>query len=137
MTTPPPPGYLGPNPDPRGPQPLQQFPPQGPPPGFAGGPPPPMPRQSAQQRPVAALAALSLISIVAVVVGLTVKEDGRNAWDTVHAWGGLAVLGAVLTLAPAVGRALGLSPHRAAQVAACGAGALVLFWVLFTLPVVG
>ena len=72
-----------------------------------------------------------------MTLGLTLKEDGRNQWDTVHAWGALAIAGAALTLAPALGRSVGLTPLRAWQAAACGAGALVLFWVLFTLPSVG
>jgi hypothetical protein len=80
---------------------------------------------------------LALVSIAATVVGLSVKEDGHNAWHTVHAWGALAVLGAVLTLAPVVRRSVNLSPHRAWQVAACGAAALALFWVLLVLPAVG
>ena len=81
--------------------------------------------------------ALGLVSVLAVVLGLSLKEDGRNQWDTVHAWGGLAIAGAILTLAPAFGRSVGLTPQRAWQAATCGAGALVLFWVLFTLPSVG
>jgi hypothetical protein len=68
---------------------------------------------------------------------LSVKEDGANAWHSVHAWGGLAIAGAVLTLAPAMAGSLNLTPQRAWQVAACGAGALLLFWVLFVLPAVG
>jgi len=52
----------------------------------------------------------------------------------VNAWGGLAIAGAVLTAAPALGHVFGLTAERAWQVAACGAAALVLFWVLFVLP---
>jgi peptidoglycan/LPS O-acetylase OafA/YrhL len=81
--------------------------------------------------------ALGLVSVLAVILGLSLDEDGRNQWDTVHAWGGLAIVGALVTLAPAAGRSLGLAPQRAWQAAACGAAALVLFWVLFTLPSVG
>jgi hypothetical protein len=65
------------------------------------------------------------------------KEDGHNAWSSVHAWGAVAILGALLTLAPVLARSLRLSPRRAWQVAACGAAALGLFWVLFVLPAVG
>jgi hypothetical protein len=70
-----------------------------------------------------------------VALGLSLKEDGHTAWDSVHAWGGLALVGAVLTLAPVIRGSL--TPHRAWQVAACGAAALGLFWVLFVLPAVG
>jgi hypothetical protein len=66
-----------------------------------------------------------------------VEEDGRNAWDSVNAWGAVAILGALLTLAPAARGSLNLTAHRAWQIAACGAAALALFWVLFVLPAAG
>jgi hypothetical protein len=72
-----------------------------------------------------------------MIVGLWVEEDGSNQWSRVHAWGALAVAAAVLTFAPAFGRAVGLGAQRAGELATAAAGALVLFWVLFTLPVVG
>jgi hypothetical protein len=81
--------------------------------------------------------AFGLVSLAATVIGLSVEEDGRNFWDSVNAWGGLAILGAVLTLAPVLRSTLNLSAHRAWQVAAAGAGALGLFWVLFVLPAAG
>lgn len=80
---------------------------------------------------------LGIVAVAAVVLGLTLKENGHNAWGSVNAWGALAIVAAVATLAPALGRAVGLSAQRAWQVAVCGAGALVLFWVLFVLPAVG
>ena len=98
---------------------------------------PPAPQHPPAAKAVQLVWALGLVSVLAVVLGLSLKEDGRNQWDTVHAWGGLAIAGAILTLAPAFGRSVGLSPQRAWQAATCGAGALVLFWVLFTLPSVG
>lgn len=102
----------------------------GPPPGSA-------PRHAPTPKGMSAVWTLGLISIAATVIGLTVKEDGRNAWDSVNAWGGLAIAGAVLTLTPALARSFGMTPHRAWQAAACGAAALVLFWVLFVLPAAG
>lgn len=84
----------------------------------------------------AAVVVLALVSVVAVVIGLSLKVSGVTGWHNVQAWGGLAVLGGLLTLAPALGGSV-LSPDRARQVAGCGAGALVLFWVLFVLPAVG
>ena len=126
-------------------------PPQGPPPHaaptqqFQAGPgghwdpagPPAKPPKPPVPKVVSAIWVLGLISLAATVIGLSVKEDGFNAWHSVHAWGGLAIAGALLTLAPAMARSLNLTPERAWQVAACGAGALLLFWVLFVLPAVG
>jgi uncharacterized membrane protein YhaH (DUF805 family) len=80
---------------------------------------------------------LAAVALVFVVLGLSITEDSRNAWDSVHAWGGLAIAGALAVAAPALGHSFGLGARRAWQVAAAGAGALGLFWVLFTLPVVG
>ena len=80
---------------------------------------------------------LGLVSILGVVLGISLKEDGANAWHSVHAWGGLAIAGAVLTLAPVAGHSFGMTAARAWQTAVVGAGALVLYWVLFVLPSVG
>jgi hypothetical protein len=163
--TQPPPGYpAGPQPG-RPNSPTQHLPapgrppqgpppgaPQGPPPGYPAGPPPfphgphAGPHAGPPAGPLAgparskagsAVGVLALISLAATVIGLTVNEDGRNAWDTVNAWGAVAILGAVLTFAPLARGSLNLSAHRAWQVAACGAGALALFWVLFVLPSAG
>jgi hypothetical protein len=137
------------------PQGQQQGPPQGPAPSapphaaptqqFQSGPggqwnpagPPPKPAKPPVPKVISAIWILGLISLAATIVGLSVKEDGVNAWHSVHAWGGLAIAGALLTLAPAMAGSLNLTPQRAWQVAACGAGALLLFWVLFVLPAVG
>jgi hypothetical protein len=104
---------------------------------------PQQPQQPQQAQPAArqkgsgAILVLGLIAVACVLLGLSIDENGHNAWESVNAWGGLAVAGAVAVLAPAVGRTVGLSAQRAWQVAVCGAGALVLFWVLFVLPTVG
>jgi hypothetical protein len=138
---------------PQGPPP-QGPPPQGTPAGpphaaptqqFQAGPggqwnpagPPPKPAKPPVPKVISAIWALGLISLAGTVVGLSVKEDGVNAWHSVHAWGGLAIAGALLTLAPAMATSMNLTPQRAWQAAACGAGALLLFWVLFVLPAVG
>lgn len=99
--------------------------------------PPPKPHRPPVPKVISAIWALGLISIAGTVIGLSVNEKGANAWDSVHAWGGLAILGAALTLAPALAGSMNLTPQRAWQVATCGAGALLLFWVLFVLPSVG
>lgn len=130
----PPPGYQGPPPGP----------PAGPPPGFPGGPPqfgPPgaghAPAGPPRSRAGTVVGVLGVVSIAATVIGLTVEENGRNAWDSVNAWGALAILGAVLTLAPVLRSSMNMTARRAWQVAACGAAALGLFWVLFVLPAAG
>src|SRR5919201_95653 len=102
----PPPGYPGPHP--QGPHqgpPPQGPPPQGPPPTqqfhpMQYGPPPaaPTPHRQPMSKAIAAVWTLGLISVAATVIGLTVKENGHSAWDSVHAWGGLAIAGAVLTI---------------------------------------
>lgn len=145
MTMPPagpPPGYQGPQ-GPQQPQgsgygegygeptvamsrPSQHYPPQ-------QQPAPPAPRAKGS----GTIAILGLVAVACVILGLSIDENGHNAWDSVNAWGGLAVAGALAVLAPALGRSIGLSAQRAWQVAVCGAGALVLFWVLFVLPSVG
>ena len=107
------------------------------PPQFPPGQPPAAPPRTPAQKVASAVAVLGLVSLLGVVLGLSISEDDRTAWDSVNAWGGLAIAGSVLTMVPAFGHAIGLGAQRAWQVAACGAGALVLFWVLFTLPEVG
>jgi hypothetical protein len=148
-------------------QPSGQFPPQGPIQGpqgpiqapIQGGPiPTPAPQQGpgygyppagangwpapTHQLPAAAPGAstvwvLGLVAVIAVVAGLSISEDGRNAWDSVNAWGGLAVVGAILAAAGAWGPTFGLRGGRAPQLALVGAGLLGLFWVLLVLPSVG
>ena len=88
---------------------------QGPPPGYQGPPPqygpgaapqaprPPMPRGHL------AVLVLAGISLLGIVLGLSLKENGANAWDTVDAWGGLAIAGAVVTAAPVLGHSVGLT----------------------------
>ncbi|HEV7207076.1 MAG TPA: hypothetical protein VGN18_20920 [Jatrophihabitans sp.] len=100
----------------------------------AQNPPPP---KAVRPKVFTSIWTLGLVSLLGVVLGISLDENGVNAWHSVHAWGGVAVLGAVLTLAPVLGHSFGLTPPRARQVAAGGAGALVLYWVLFVLPVVG
>lgn len=106
------------------------------PPGGYPGPHqyPQHPQRQALPRAVVAVWTFAGISVLATVLGLTLKENGANAWKTVDAWGALPIAGAVVTALPAIGHAFGLTPERARQVAAGGAAALVLFWILFVLP---
>lgn len=108
---------------------------QPPPPGWTGGY--AQPGVPPVSRTSALVWTLGLVSILGVVLGISLKEDGANAWHSVHAWGGLAIAGAVLTLAPVAGHSFGMTAVRAWQTAVVGAGALVLYWVLFVLPSVG
>lgn len=153
MTMPPagpPPGYQGP----QGPQGPQGQPPQqgyGDPtmamsraaqlPQQNQQPQPNQPVQNAAPAPRSkgggAILVLGLVAVAGVVLGLSIAENGHTAWESVNAWGALAIAGAIAVVAPALGRTVGLSEQRAWQVAVCGAGALVLFWVLFVLPSVG
>jgi hypothetical protein len=81
-----------------------------------------------------ALTLFAAASLAAVAIGVSVPEDGHNAWHTVKAWGGVALVAAALTFAPALGSAMRLTAYRAWQVAAGGAAGLGLYWVLFVLP---
>jgi hypothetical protein len=122
--------------------PPQPRPPAGPPPpsGHPSGPPTvqlpgPVAGPAHQQpRPHVAVNLFAAASLAAVAIGISVPEDGQNAWHTVKAWGGVALVAAALTFAPAVGSAMRLSAYRAWQVAAGGAAGLALYWVLFVLP---
>lgn len=55
-----------------------------------------------QQKAVAAVGIWGALAIVAVVFGISIPGDDRMAWESVHPWGGLAILGAVMTLVPIV-----------------------------------
>ena len=52
-------------------------------------------------------------------------------------WNWLAIVAAVLTLLPAVRGAVNISADLARTIAWVAAGALLLWWVLFVLPVIG
>jgi hypothetical protein len=113
-----------------------------PPPEYAGPPPgysPPRyatPRQP-MPRVMIAIWALAAISVAGVALGLSLKEHNVNAWRSVHAWGAVAIVGAVLTAAPAFGSAAHVNAVRCWQVAVAGAATLAFFWILFVLPSVG
>jgi hypothetical protein len=123
-------------------QPMQQQPGYGP--GYAPGHPaqpgygyPPPPVRPPMPKVMVAIWTCAAIAVLGVVLGLSLKEDGNNAWHSVNLWGVLPILGAVLVAAPAFGGMLNLPPLRAGQLAVGGAAALVLYWVLFVLPSVG
>ena len=124
-----------------------------PPPGQAGQPPQPgPPPQPGQQQPPPGYGPpagygppsggvtvgiglwLGLAAIVAMALAVSLNEDGDNGWGRIGVWAAFAIVAAVATLAPALGRQLNLSTERAWQVGAAGAAGLAGFWVLFVLP---
>lgn len=110
----PPPGYSPP-------------PVHGPPPGF--GP----PAESGGVK-VGAPTLLSIVSIAAVALAVSLEEDGRNGWEDIGVWAGFAIVAAVATLAPSLRSNLSLDTSRAWQIGLGGAIGLAAFWVLFILP---
>ncbi|PZS26853.1 MAG: hypothetical protein DLM58_19945 [Pseudonocardiales bacterium] len=107
------------------------YPPAGYSPAGYSPPRPPIPRI------MIAIWALAGLSVAAVALGLSIKEHNVNAWVSVHAWGAVAIVGAVLTAAPAFGAAAHVSAARSWPVAVAGAATLAFFWILFVLPGVG
>lgn len=77
---------------------------------------------------------MSLVSITAMALAVSLKEDGTNGWDRVGVWAAFAIAAAVLTLAPVVRDNLNLSAGRAWHLGAVGAGGLVGYWILIVLP---
>lgn len=64
---------------------------------------------------------LSLASITAMALAVSLKEDGDNGWGRIGVWAGFAIFAAVFTLAGSLGDQLNLSRARAWQVAVAGA----------------
>lgn len=79
---------------------------------------------------------LSLLAVVAVLLGLFVDEDGINLWDASEAWSVFAVACSIAVLAPLLRTTLRWTDERAWTLAAIGAGGLVLYWLLLVLPAI-
>ena len=77
---------------------------------------------------------LSLLAVVALVLGLFLEEGGANLWDSSEAWSLFAIGCALAQLAPLLRRTLKWSAERAWLVAVVGAAGLVLYWLLLVLP---
>lgn len=77
---------------------------------------------------------LGLASVALVLLAVFVEEHDSNLWDGSVVWSLFAIAAAVATLAPALGRQIGLSESTAWTVGAIGAGGLVAWWVLLVLP---
>lgn len=145
----PPPGYAGPPPGqpagpppgqpqhPQHPQHLQAGQPIAPPPGWnpaMGQPGQPGPTAAAGGTKLGAPALLSIVSIAAMALAVTIEEDSDNGWGRIGVWAGFAIFAAVLTLAPAIREQVNLTVEKAWQVGVAGAAGLAAFWVLFVLP---
>jgi hypothetical protein len=144
--TPPPPGNSTPPPPPQ--QEYQAFQ-AGPGPDATGG----TPQPAAKSGPNVNLSpeiVLGLVAIAGVVLGLLLKVENKvgavggdaegkvKLWDTMGwTWNWLAIVAAALTLIPAVRSAINISADLARSIAWVAAGALLLWWVLFVLPVIG
>ena len=102
----------------------------GPPPGFAQ---PAQPAEGGGVK-VGAPTLLSIISIAAIALAVSLEEDGRNGWEDIGVWAGFAIVAAVATLAPSLRSNLSLETSRAWQIGVAGAIGLAAFWVLFILP---
>ena len=81
--------------------------------------------------------ALAFVPLLAIPVGLLVPERGVKFWDGTEAWSVLALLCALIQLAPLLASTFSWSPPQAWRIAAVGVGGLALFWVLLVLPGVG
>jgi hypothetical protein len=144
--TPPPPGNSTPPPPPQQDYQAHQA---GPGPDATGGTPLP----AAKRGPNVNLSpeiVLGLVAVLGVVLGLLLKVENKvgvtggdaegkvKLWDTTGwTWNCLAIVAAVLTILPAVRSVINISADLARTIALVAAGALLLWWVLFVLPVIG
>ena len=114
----PPPGYQAPGPD------------------ATGGTP-----TAAKRGPninVSAPMVFGVVAVVAIVLATFIKETDISFWDQFGGlWSLFAIAAAVLTLLPALRTVVNLGADLAWKLAAGGATALVLWWVLFVLPRIG
>lgn len=79
---------------------------------------------------------LSLIATIAIVVAVSIEEDGDNGWGRIGVWAGAAIAAALATFAPSMRTSLNMDERRAWVVAAIGGVFLVAFWVLLVLPAI-
>jgi len=87
---------------------------------------------------VSAPMVFGIVAVIAIVLATFIKETGISFWDQFGGlWSLFAIAAAVLTLLPAVRTAVNVGADLAWKLAAGGATALVLWWVLFVLPSIG
>jgi hypothetical protein len=115
----------------------------------SGATPPPPPTDVTGQTPAPASSSVSIsvdnplglvlgiVAVIGVVLGLLVKSDGVKLWDTMGwTWAVLAIVAAVAVLVLSLSGLVPVSRAAAARLMAISAGVLVLWWVLFVLPIV-
>jgi len=136
-----------PNQDPATPPPPSDGTWGGPPSGATPPPPPPTDQTGQTPAPTASAVsisvdnpiglALGIVAVAGVVLGLLIESDGVKLWDTMGwTWAVLAIAAAIAILALSLGGLVPVSKAVAAHVMAIAAGVLVLWWVLFVLPIV-
>ena len=87
---------------------------------------------------VSAPMVFGIVAVIAIVLATFIKETDISFWDQFGGlWSLFAIAAAVLTLLPAVRTAVNVGADLAWKLAAGGATALVLWWVLFVLPSIG
>ena len=89
------------------------------------------------ERAVPLWAALEIVALVALLIGLFVPEHDVKLWDGAEAWSVFAIVCAIAQLAPFARRATRLDERQAWFVAAVAAGGLGLYWLLIVLPIIG
>lgn len=128
--TPPPPAPTPPAPD------YQSF--QTPAPDATGGTPAPAPAKSGPNINVSAPMVFGIVAVAAIVLATFIKETEISFWDQFGGlWSLFAIAAALLTLLPALRTVVNVGAELAWKLAAGGAVALVLWWVLFVLPNIG
>jgi hypothetical protein len=83
-------------------------------------------------------AALGVLALVLLELGVALDLGGRSLWEVVPTWSAFATVAVLLVLVPSVARLAGrrLSARTAWRAGAAGVGGLAAFWVLVALPLV-
>ena len=118
--------------------PVHVTPPAGPPPA---DPPPPAPHRTTETITTSTTTFetwswLELLALVALLIGLFVKESDVNLWELSEAWSIFAIVCGVAQLAPLARSSFHWTAERAWLIAAVGAGGLALYWLLLELPAI-
>lgn len=106
------------------------------PPDATGGT--PAPAKTGPSINASAPMVFGFVAVAAIVLATFIKETEISFWDQFGGlWSLFAIAAAVLTLLPALRTVVNVGPELAWKLAAGGAAALVLWWVLFVLPNIG
>src|SRR5580765_3583489 len=95
----------------------------------------PVPAPAAHGVGTSAWPLLAVASLLLLIMGLSIPEDGVVGWR-VGAWAAFAVVCCLALFVPLFGAAFNLTPDRAWRVAAAGATGLFVFWLLLVVPVI-